>query len=86
MKRIIITSIFILGLSFTSQIQAQQRPARPAEKELINAKRQELAKKYEFDKKMIKKHPILTDKMKKAQLKTLKEKYNTELKVLNKSK
>lgn len=86
MKRIIITSILILGLSFTSQIQAQKRPARPAEKELVDAKKQELTKKYEFDKKMINKHPILTDKMKKAQLKTLKEKYNTELKVLNKSK
>lgn len=85
MKKIFLTSVLLLGLSFAT-VNAQKHPARPAEKELVSAKRQEIDKRYAFDKKMISKHPVLTDKMKKAQLKTLKDKYNAEIRLLNKAK
>lgn len=85
MKKLFVTSVLLLGLSFTT-VQAQKRPSRPAEKELVSAKRQEIDKRYAFDKKMISNHPVLTAKMKKAQLKTLKQKYNTEIKLLNEAK
>lgn len=85
MKKLFVTSVLLLGLSFTT-LDAQQRPPRPAEKELVSAKRQELDKKYAIEKKLIMNHPIASKKMKSDQMRVLNRRYKAEIKLLNQAK
>lgn len=85
MKKLIISTILLLGLSMN--VSAQKRPPlppQPPKSELINHKMQELDKRYNTEKKLIMNHPLLSKKMKKAQLQTLNERYQSEKRLLKK--
>ncbi|WP_312090679.1 hypothetical protein [Chryseobacterium sp.] len=83
MKNLFISTVLLLG--FTKTAFAQKRPPvppHPSKSELYNAKAKELDKKYNFEKKLILKHPLATKKMKSHQLKALNERYRNEKKLL----
>lgn len=71
-------------------VSAQKHPPRPSapphpsKAEMISIKSRELDKKYNADKKMILKNPILSKKMKRDQLKALHERYQAEKRLLKK--
>ncbi|RKT01674.1 hypothetical protein [Chryseobacterium defluvii] len=86
MKKLLISTLLLLGLSM--HVSAQKHPPRPPEppvpsrSEMINIKSRELDKKYQAEKKMISKHPLLSKKMKQEQIRTLTERYKREKRAL----
>ncbi|WP_312992734.1 hypothetical protein [Chryseobacterium flavum] len=87
MKNFLILTMFVFGLSVS--VSAQERPPlppHPSKSELINHKRNELDKKYNTERKLILNHPLLSKKMKRAQLQDLDNKYRKEKQLLKKMK
>ncbi|UOU97069.1 hypothetical protein MUU74_11250 [Chryseobacterium daecheongense] len=83
MKKLLISTILLLGMSM--HVSAQKHPPRPpvpSRAEMINLKSRELDKKYNTEKKMILKHPLLSKKMKQDQVRALTEKYKREKRAL----
>lgn len=84
MKKLFITSVFLLGLS--ANATAQKAPHQSTKQELVNIKKQELDKKYNLEKKLILNHPVATKKMKRDQMKALNKRHQDELKLLKAAK
>lgn len=83
MKKFLISTFLLLALSI--HVSAQKHPPRPpvpSRTEMINLKSRELDKKYNTEKKMILKHPLLSKKMKQDQVRALTEKYKREKRAL----
>lgn len=86
MKTFFISMVLLVGLSIN--ISAQRHPPRPpappvpSRGEMTTLKARELDKKYNTERKMILKHPLLSKKMKNNQLRTLNQKYQTEKRLL----
>ncbi|PXW16285.1 MULTISPECIES: hypothetical protein [Chryseobacterium] len=87
MKKLLISTVLLLGLSMN--VSAQKHPApppHPSKSELVNIKMQELTKKYNTEKKLILNHPLATKKMKRDQMKALNERYAAEKRLLKQAK
>lgn len=87
MKKLFISTVLLLGLSMN--VFAQEHPPlppHPSKTELINHKMSELDKRYKTEKKLIQKHPLLTKKMKRAQIQALTEKYQSQKQLLKRMK
>ncbi len=85
MKKLFISTVLLLGLSVN--VYAQKHPPlppHPSKSELVDRKMSELDKRYKTEKKLIQKHPLLTKKMKRAQLQALNEKYQSQKQLLKK--
>ncbi|WP_228409993.1 hypothetical protein [Chryseobacterium viscerum] len=87
MKKVLISTLLVLGLSMN--VSAQKRPPappHPSKTELVNIKMQELTKKYNMEKKLILNHPLATKQMKRDQMKALNNRFQTEKRLLQKAK
>ncbi|MEY8760452.1 hypothetical protein [Chryseobacterium tongliaoense] len=85
MKKLLISTILLLGL--TMNVSAQTHPSpppHPSKSELITMKSRELDKRYNAERKAILNHPLATKKMKQDQLKALNEKYRSQKRLLKK--
>lgn len=86
MKKLLISTILLVGLSFNAY--GQKRPPRPpapphpSKTQLTSSKASELDKRYRTEKKMIMNHPVATKKMKNEQLRALNLRYQNEKKLL----
>jgi len=86
MKKLLISAILLVGLSFNAY--GQKRPPRPpspphpSKTQVTNSKASELDKRYRTEKKMIMNHPVATKKMKSEQLRALNLRYQNEKKLL----
>lgn len=83
MKNFLISTVILLGLSIN--IYGQRRPPappHPSKGQLANSKSQELARKYNTERKLILNHPLATKKMKRDQLRALNERYANEKRLL----
>ncbi|MCX8523829.1 hypothetical protein OF897_07820 [Chryseobacterium formosus] len=83
MKKLLISTVLLLGLSFTYGQKRPPAPPHPSKTELTKSKSRELQKRYNSEKKMIMNHPVATKKMKQQQLKALNMRYQNERKLLN---
>jgi len=85
MKKLLISTILIVGLSVSVSAQKHPTPPpHPSKKELVNTKSRELDKRYSEEKKLIMNHPLATKKMKRDQLRALNEKYQSQKRLLKK--
>ncbi len=87
MKKLLISAVLLVGLSFSAY--GQQRPPappHPSKSQLANSKASELDKRYRAEKKLILNHPLATKKMKNDQLKALNVRYQNEKKLLRAAK
>lgn len=83
MKKLLISTVLLLGLSFNAYGQKRPpAPPHPSKTQLANSKASELDKRYRTEKKMIMNHPVATKKMKNEQLKALNLRYQNEKKLL----
>ncbi|KQT22575.1 hypothetical protein ASG22_15065 [Chryseobacterium sp. Leaf405] len=83
MKKLFITTVLLLGLSFNAYSQKRPpAPPHPSKAQLANSKASELDRRYRNEKKMIMNHPIATRKMKQEQLRALNLRYQNEKKLL----
>lgn len=83
MKKFLILTVILLGLSMN--VYGQRRPPappHPSKSQLTSSKSQELARKYNTEKRMILNHPLATKKMKRDQLRALNERYANEKRLL----
>jgi hypothetical protein len=84
MKKLLISTVLLFGLSFS--VYGQKRPPappHPSKTELTNSKSRELKNRYNKEKKMIMNHPVATKRMKQEQLRALNMRYQNERKLLN---
>ncbi|VEH21663.1 Uncharacterised protein [Chryseobacterium nakagawai] len=87
MKKLLISTLFLLGLSMNVFGQKHPPvPPHPSKSELVNLKRQELDKKYNTEKKLILNHPLATKQMKRDQMKALNKRYEAEKRLLRQAK
>ena len=87
MKKILISTLVVLGLSMN--VSAQKRPPappHPAKSEMVNIKMQELTKKYNTEKKLILNHPLATKQMKRDQMKALNKRFEMEKRLLREAR
>ena len=86
MKKFLITSVLLVGLSTTALAQRHPRrptpPPHPSRAQLANSKASELDRRYRVEKKVIMNHPLATKKMKQEQLRALNLRYQNEKKLL----
>ena len=82
MKKLLISTVLLLGLSFTYGQKRPPTPPHPSKTQLANSKANELDKRYRAEKKMIMNHPVATKKMKNEQLRALNLRYQNEKKLL----
>lgn len=82
MKKLLISTVLLLGLSFTYGQKRPPAPPHPSKTQLTNSKANELDKRYRAEKKLIMNHPIATKKMKNEQLRALNLRYQNEKKLL----
>lgn len=82
MKKLLISTVLLLGLSFTYGQKRPPAPPHPSKTQLANSKANELDKRYRAEKKLIMNHPIATKKMKNEQLRALNLRYQNEKKLL----
>ena len=82
MKKLLISTVLLLGLSFTYGQKRPPAPPHPSKTQLANSKANELDKRYRAEKKMIMNHPVATKKMKNEQLRALNLRYQNEKKLL----
>ncbi len=83
MKKFFISAVLLIGLSMN--VYGQRRlpaPPHPSKGQLVNSKSQELAQKYNRERKLILNHPLATKKMKRDQLRALNERYANEKRLL----
>lgn len=87
MKKLLISAVLLVGLSFSAYGQKRPPvPPHPAKSQLVNSKASELDKRYRAEKKLILNHPLATKKMKNDQLKALNVRYQNEKKLLRAAK
>ncbi|ASE61947.1 hypothetical protein H3Z85_22520 [Chryseobacterium indologenes] len=87
MKKILISTLVVLGLSMN--VSAQKRPPappHPSKSEMVNIKMQELTKKYNTEKKLILNHPLATKQMKRDQMKALNKRFEMEKRLLREAR
>lgn len=87
MKKILISTLVVLGLSMN--VSAQKRPPappHPSKSEMVNTKMQELTKKYNTEKKLILNHPLATKQMKRDQMKALNKRFEMEKRLLREAR
>lgn len=82
MKKLLISTVLLLGLSFTYGQKRPPAPPHPSKTQLANSKANELDKRYRAEKKMIMNHPVATKRMKNEQLRALNLRYQNEKKLL----
>lgn len=82
MKKLLISTVLLLGLSFTYGQKRPPAPPHPSKTQLASSKANELDKRYRAEKKMIMNHPVATKKMKNEQLRALNLRYQNEKKLL----
>lgn len=87
MKKLLISAVLLVGLSFSAYGQKRPTaPPHPSKSQLANSKASELDKRYRTEKKLILNHPLATKKMKNDQLKALNVRYQNEKKLLRAAK
>ncbi|WP_159476736.1 hypothetical protein [Chryseobacterium sp. 18068] len=87
MKKLLISAVLLVGLSFSAYGQKRPpAPPHPSKSQLVNSKASELDKRYRAEKKLILNHPLATKKMKNDQLKALNVRYQNEKKLLRAAK
>ncbi|REC40045.1 hypothetical protein [Chryseobacterium sp. 5_R23647] len=87
MKKLLISAVLLVGLSFSAYGQKRPpAPPHPSKAQLANSKASELDKRYRTEKKLILNHPLATKKMKNDQLKALNVRYQNEKKLLRAAK
>ncbi|MDQ1161574.1 hypothetical protein QE422_001942 [Chryseobacterium sp. SORGH_AS 447] len=87
MKKFLISTVILLGLSMN--VYGQRRPPappHPSKGQLVSSKSQELAQRYNRERKLILNHPLATKKMKRDQLRALNERYANEKRLLRSAK
>ncbi len=83
MKKFLITTFILLGLSVNAYGQRRPpAPPHPSKGQLTGSKSQELAQRYNRERKLILNHPLATKKMKRDQLRALNERYANEKRLL----